>query len=112
MADSHIAKLERRDLGEHRRRWSEVGCPIRDRARSARVPEGVIEVEVLAEVLGMEVEGSTLVRERAGPRPGRIHRHVERALRHVVEDRNGRTQARRSELVIDLERGVESRAEG
>ena len=51
MADSHIARLERRDLGEHRRRWSEVGRSIRDSARSSSIPEGVIEVEVLNEAL-------------------------------------------------------------
>jgi len=94
VADSHLARLERRDLGEKRGRWGEVGRPIRDRARSARVPEGVIEVEVLDEILGMEVGCSTLVREGAGPRPGRTHRHVERIARHEVEDGNGCTQAR------------------
>src|SRR5216684_2910135 len=60
-ADRHIARLERRDLGEHRWRWSEVGRSIRDRARSARVSEVVIEVEVLNEILGLEVEASNFV---------------------------------------------------
>src|SRR2546428_4682670 len=51
MANHHIARLERGDLGEHRRRWGEVGRSIRDGARSSSIPEGVIEVEVLDEVL-------------------------------------------------------------
>ena len=112
MADSHIARLERRGLGEHRGRWGEVGRPIRDSARSASVPEGVIEVEVLDEVLCLEVGASNLARKGAGRRPGRVHRHVERVAGHKVEDGNGRTQARRVELFTDLESGVESRAEG
>ncbi len=112
MADNHIARLERRDLGEHRGRWSEVGRPIRDSARSASVPEVVIEVEVLNEVLGVEVEASNFVRKGAGSRPGRVHRHAECVARHKVEDRNGRAQARRGEFPTDLEIRGESRAEG
>jgi hypothetical protein len=111
-ADRHIARLERRDLGEHRGRWSEVGRPIRDRARSASIPEVVIEVEVLNEVLGLEVGASNFVRKGAGRRPTHAHRHVERGARHKVEDRSGRAQARRGEFPTDLEIRGESRAGG
>ncbi len=112
MADRHIANLDRRDLGENRRRWGEVGCPIRDGARSASIPEGRIEVEVLSEALCMDVEGLNFVHDRAGGSPGHIHRHVECVARHKVEDGNGRTQARRGEALSDLESRVERRAEG
>src|SRR6266704_1398286 len=112
MGDSHFSRLDRRDLGEKRRRWGEVGCPIRDGARSASVPEGRIEVEIVNEALCLEVEALNFVRKGAGSRPGRAHRHVERVARQKVEDGNGRIQARRVELFTDLEIRVERRAGG
>src|SRR3989442_14912448 len=63
MGDSHIANLDRCDLSENRRKWSEVGCPNRDGARSASVPEGRIEVKVINEALCMEMGALNFVRE-------------------------------------------------
>src|SRR5258708_5674152 len=39
VGDSHIHLLGRHGLGENRRRWGEVSCPIRDGARSVSVSE-------------------------------------------------------------------------
>ena len=48
----------------------------------------------------------------AGGRPGHAHRDVECATRNKVGDRNGRVQACREKLHIDLETRVGSKAEG
>ena len=48
----------------------------------------------------------------AGGRPGHAHRDVECATRNKVGDGNGRVQARREELPIDLEIRVGSKAGG
>jgi hypothetical protein len=112
VGDSHIDLLGRHGLGENRRRWGEVGRPIRDGARSVSIPEVGVEVGVFREGLCMEVEGLNFVRDGAGGRPGHAHRDVERVARHRVEDGNGRTQARREEFLIDLESRAARRTEG
>ena len=56
VGDSHIDLLGRHGLGENRRRWGEVGRPIRDGARSVSVPEVGVEVAVIREALCVEVE--------------------------------------------------------
>src|ERR1700746_1213998 len=103
MHDIHLATHERGELGEHRWRWSEVGRPIRDGTRSASVPKRVIEVEGLDDVPEVEVFASNCARKGASSRPGHAHRNGERIARPLVEDRNGRAQARRGEVVTDLE---------
>lgn len=110
--DRYNDLLGRHDLGEHRRRWGEVGRPIRDSTRSVRVPEVSVEVAVLREALCVEVEDLIFVRDGAGGRPGQVHGHRERIARHDVEDRNSRVQACRDELFPDLEISVGSKAEG
>ena len=113
VGDSHKGFLGRHGLGEKRGRWGEVGHPIRDSTRSGSVPEVAVGVGVFREGLCLEVEGLILVRDGAGGRPGHAHGDVERVARHIVEDGNGRTQARREEVnLIDLESGVGSRAGG
>ena len=57
VGDRHIGLLGRHGLGEHRRRWGEVGRPIRDGARSVSVPEVGVEVAVFREGLCVEMEG-------------------------------------------------------
>src|SRR6266851_3670990 len=58
------------------------------------------------------MEGLNFVRDGAGGRPGNAHRDVERVARNKVGDRNGRVQACREKLHIDLETRVGSRAGG
>ena len=67
---------------------------------------------VFREALCVEMEGLNFVPNGAGGRPGHAHSYVERATRNEVGDRNGRTQARREELLIDLEIRVVSKAGG
>ncbi len=52
------------------------------------------------------------MRDCTGGCPGDAHSYVERAIRNEVGDRNGRAQARREELLIDLEIRVVSKAGG
>src|SRR6266851_4699642 len=58
------------------------------------------------------MEGLNFVRDGAGGRPGNAHRDVERVARNKVGDRNGRVQACREKLLIDLETRVGSKAGG
>ena len=107
VGDRHIDRLGRYDLGEPQRtRWGVVGRPNIDGARSNRVPDVSVGVAVYCEALSAVVLGYVLVLDGAGGRPGHVHEHRERIARHSVGDGNGRTQACRQEILIDLESRV------
>ena len=103
VGDKHIDLLGRHGLGEKRGRGGIVGRPIGDGSRSIRVPEGGVEVTIFREGFGMEVEGLIFVRNGTGGCPGHAHRDIEGIVGKSIGDGNGRVQARREQLRIDLE---------